>query len=664
MKHHLIRLSLWLFLLLGNKYSLYAQTVSEEQPWRLWLQELSEMEDFESVAWQDYEDELEDAALHPLNLNVATREDLEKMPFLTASQVEDIQAYVYRYGGMKSMAELAMIPSISWYQRKLMECFFYVAEVTSPNTFPSLRNIAKYGKHELAAMLKVPFYERKGDVDGYKGSKYKHWLRYQFRYSDYVKIGFVASQDAGEPFGREKNKTGYDFYSYYLQIRNWHHWKNITIGRYRLHEGLGLILNNDFSFGKLSSLTTFGRSSNTIRVHSSRSSANYLQGVAATYTLLKGLDLTGFVSYRKIDATLTSDGNGIQTLLKTGLHRTEREISKQDVASNTLVGGNVNYRSRQGWHMGATALYTSFSLPLQPNKTQLYKRFAPEGDQFWNVSMDYGYVSHRWNVAGETATGNCGAWATINTVSYSFSEHFSLMALQRFYAARYYSLFSNAFSEGSEVQDENGAYAGFNWTPNSKWSVMAYADFAYFAWPKYLTKESTQSWDGLLNVVYQPVKWCSIGGRMRYKERAGNKTERLRLYMSMARQCWNLRTSFDYALSEKGERSQGYMIGESLGYQWRWLKLAGNVGYFHTDDYDSRIYAYEPGLLYNMNFGNYFGEGIRYALMARSEIGSHVLLIAKVGTTNYFDRSRISSGYQEISQSSQTDLEIQLKWKF
>ena len=34
-----------------------------------------------------------------------------------------------------------------------------------------------------------------------------------------------------------------------------------------------------------------------------------------------------------------------------------------------------------------------------------------------------------------------------------------------FYSARYYSLFSNSFSEGSDVQDENGVYLGFTWIP-------------------------------------------------------------------------------------------------------------------------------------------------------------------------------------------------------
>lgn len=655
-RHYIILLFLLKLFLLDSSLYLYAQ-----KDWQPLLENVSQMEDFECVNWEDYEETLDDYAQHPINLNVATCEDLEQFPFLTASQVEDIEYYLYRYGPMKTLAEIALIPSISWYQRQLLSYFVYVGEPEAKG-FPSLKNIVKYGKNEAMGIIKVPFYKRKGDVDGYLGYKYKHGIRYQFRYGDYVRLGFLGAQDAGEPFGAGKNKLGYDFYSFYLQVRKLGRWKNITIGRYRLHEGMGLILNNDFGFGKLSLLSSLGRSLNTIRVHSSRSSANYLQGIATTYSITKHLDLTAFCSYRKIDATLSSEG-GIQTILKTGLHRTAKEIEKQNVASNTLVGGNLNYRCK-GWHVGTTAFFTSFSLPLTPNKQQLYKRFAPEGNQFWNASVDYGYISHRWTIAGETATGDCGTIATINSASYLFSDHFSLTALQRFYPARYYSLFSNTFSEGSEVQDESGAYLGLSWAPTNKWSISAYSDFAHFAWPKYLTKGSTQSWDNMMSILFQPSHILTFGGKVRYKQKTGNTTERLRFYASMVQKNWNTRVGLDYTKSEKNGSCQGWMLSECTGCQWRWLRLTGSFAYFHTQGYDSRIYAYEPGLLYQMNFGCYFGEGIRYAVVARSDIGKHLLLIAKLGTTDYFDRNRISSDLQEISRSSQTDLEVQVKWKW
>ena len=635
---------------------------SQTAPWQNLLENIMDMEDFESAHWEDYEEELEELADHPMNINTATREDMERLPFLTARQVEDIQYYIYRYHGMKSLGELALIPSISWYQRQLMGYFFFAGEEEKKG-FPSMKTIAQYGKHEVMGMLKVPFYERKGDKEGYLGYPYKHWLRYQMRYGDYVKFGFLGSLDAGEPFFRGNNKTGYDFYTFYLQVKKLGRWKNITLGRYRLHEGMGLILNNDFSFGKLSLLSSLGRNSNVIRVHSSRSSANYLQGAAATYSLTRHLDLTAFFSYRQIDGTLKN--GGIRTIVKTGLHRSQSEIEKQNVASNMLVGGNLNYRNN-GWHVGATAFYTSFSLPLTPNTSQLYKRFAPAGNRFWNASVDYGYISHRWTIAGETATGDCGVIATINSASCLFSEKFTLTALQRFYSARYYSLFSNTFAEGSEAQDESGVYLGFTWSPWRRWSITAYSDFAYFAWPKYLTNGSTQSWDNMVSVLYQPSKSWLIGGRMRYKDKAGTATSRLRLYASVTKSNWNARTSLDYSSNHdtgEGTQSRGYMLSENVGWHWRWLRLSGVFGYFHTSDYASRIYVYEPGLLYQMGFASYYGEGIRYALVARSEISSRLLLMAKIGTTNYFDRNHIGSGLQKISASHQTDLEILVKWK-
>ena len=124
-------------------------SLSASPPWQQLLSDLSSSEDFEHVAWQDYEEDLEEMAQHPVNLNTATREELERMPFLTASQVEDILFYIYRYGQLKSMSELTLISSIGWYQRQLMSCFFYVADDGSKPAFPSLKTIAQYGKHEV-----------------------------------------------------------------------------------------------------------------------------------------------------------------------------------------------------------------------------------------------------------------------------------------------------------------------------------------------------------------------------------------------------------------------------------------------------------------------------------------------------------------------------------
>jgi hypothetical protein len=69
-------------------------------------------------------------------------------------------------------------------------------------------------------------------------------------------------------------------------------------------------------------------------------------------------------------------------------------------------------------------------------------------------------------------------------------------------------------------------------------------------------------------------------------------------------------------------------------------------------------------MLYSFSFPMFYGEGIHYSLNLRADLSRRVMLMAKVTTTDYFDRNHISSGLQQIDHSSMTDLELQLRWKF
>ena len=106
-----------------------------------------------------------------------------------------------------------------------------------------------------------------------------------------------------------------------------------------------------------------GRITTAITPHSSRMSANYLQGAAATIALSGDLDLTAFVSYRKIDATLAGD-SAIRTRLATGYHRTPSEMERKNNASEWLMGGRLSWQHGH-WQAGLTALANGYDLPLQ-----------------------------------------------------------------------------------------------------------------------------------------------------------------------------------------------------------------------------------------------------------------------------------------------------------
>jgi hypothetical protein len=649
-----------------------ASSSTHAKSWEDYFNELGSVEDFDSESWEQAYDELGELAANPMDLNRCTRQDLERLFFLSEQQVMDIMEYRQHYGRFESKTELLMIPSLSRQQSELLSFFVTIGPETPSDTIPSLRSVLHRGKSEWVGTIKIPFYQREGDKDGYLGYPYKHWMRYTYTAGQQVKVGLVVSQDAGEPFFAGKNSAGYDFASVYLMLRNIKRLKAAVIGRYRLNFGMGLVLNNSFGLGKTATLSTLGRQTNSIYGHSSRSEANYLQGAAATIALTRKIDLTAFASWRKIDATLNDNGN-ITTILTSGYHRTESEMRRRRNAAQTLAGGNLNF-FHNGFHVGLTALYTTFDRELAPDKRQRFRRWYPNGKNFWNLGINYGYLSNRLTIAGETATGDCHNIATLNTVSYQASAKLSLVLLQRYYAYQYYSLFSNSFAEGGSVNNESGIYLGANFNAARNLTLQAYTDFCYFAWDKYLTLPGSHAWDNMLTATMKLRRWNLLARyRLKLREHDNNShtaleyraEQRGRLSLEYGADNWNMRTQADLAYTTQGEtRSTGWMVCESAAAKWGKWRIAASAGYFHTDDYDSRLYIYERSVLYQFSFPVLYGEGIHYALNLRADFGRNLMVMAKLSTTNYFDRNHISSGKQQIDHSSMTDLEIQARWKF
>ena len=263
----------WVALILGISVS-----AQSERSWETYLNEVMTIEDVGTAAWEEMYEQLCELDQNPMDLNHVSREQLEQLPFLSAQQVEDIMAYLYQYGPMKSLAELQMIRSLDYQRRRLLT---YFVEIKDSVVYSQKIWSRAYSRHELMATVKIPFYERRGDNEVYKGWPYRHWLKYQFTYGDQVKAGLVGAQDAGEPFFANKNRWGYDYYSYYLQLKHLGRLESLVLGKYRVSMGMGLIANNGFAMGKLTSLQNLGRSTSTLRAHSSRSALSQRSRLSA-----------------------------------------------------------------------------------------------------------------------------------------------------------------------------------------------------------------------------------------------------------------------------------------------------------------------------------------------------------------------------------------------
>lgn len=73
-----------------------------EQPLLLFEENLEQlsMESEEDTNWEDELEELSRHLQEPVNINTATKRQLEQFPFLTDIQIENLLAYVYIHGQM------------------------------------------------------------------------------------------------------------------------------------------------------------------------------------------------------------------------------------------------------------------------------------------------------------------------------------------------------------------------------------------------------------------------------------------------------------------------------------------------------------------------------------------------------------------------------------
>ena len=122
MKIHIGHIVLVIALLTAPKVN-----AQQEQHWEDCYAEVIAIEGKDEEDIPDYE-LLCQLADHPININTATKEDLEQLPFLNNQQIEDIMEYLYRYHSLQSVGELYMIPSLGNAYARLLSYFITIGK--------------------------------------------------------------------------------------------------------------------------------------------------------------------------------------------------------------------------------------------------------------------------------------------------------------------------------------------------------------------------------------------------------------------------------------------------------------------------------------------------------------------------------------------------------
>lgn len=684
---------LWITLLvylLINSYNLNSQNIYSVDKWMEYMEELASETEDEARIENLYTD-LSYLAEHPFELNSVTENELKRLPFLSDQQIASLLTYRTKYEKLVTLYELKNMEGIDFDTISLLLPFVYIGDISVNKRPFSVKNLLKYGSNELQIRYDKCFQQKKGYCSypdsilqqypnrKYLGEPFYHHLRYSYAFDDRLQLGIVAEKDAGEPFWNSYHK-GYDFYSVHLFFKDMNKWlKSLAIGDYKVSFGQGLVISNDFTPGRSSIVAQAERRTNGFRRHFSTNENDYFRGMASTMAL-KQFYISLFYSYRKLDAGV--DNNEVSSFKTDGLHRLERDWEKKHTIPMQTYGGNVRYED-SNFSFGITALSYSFGkYRIQPDPKP-YNLFYFRGNDNINMSVNYMLKTKKVKFYGETAISSNKAVATLNAFQLTPVSYLSLLVLHRYYDRRYQAFFGNAFGQNSSVQNEQGVYAGMQWTPFAHFKLSMYADVFRFPWLKYGVDAPSSGQEYMVQLDADPGKNFAWYLRYKYRKKEKNRTlenestlnilpysqQRFRLqFLYGIRSVWILKTSADcvYYDEWKGKRSLGWMISQGAGWKPSNLPFQSDIymAYFHTDDYYSRINSYEKNILYAFNMPSFYGRGIRLSFSFRWNILDKLSLSAKLGHTYYADRNVIGTDQEEIEGHNKTDLYVLLRYKF
>lgn len=621
---------------------------------------------------------------NPLNINKATEEELHGLQLLSDIQIRDILQYRADFGPFLSKYELQTIPSLDF--GVLSALVPLVTEGGERKNF-SAKTMWKESSSNLFLKWKNVIEDRKGFLDdSYLGDRNHLFARYNFSSGRNIRAGFTAEKDPGEQFFAGSNKSGFDYYTGFLYLRDLiPHVRHLSLGDYTVSMGQGLILHNSFGGGKSSFVTNIKRGGQPLRPYSSVVEANFLRGAAATIDLRSDLSLTAFYSSKAIDGSVSQDtilDSGFQqfsAIVVDGFHRTENEIAKENSVIQTSVGGILSYKKRN-FSMSFNGLQQDFTLPLSSGDA-LYRKYRFEGDRLINLSVDYTYRYRNFNLFGEAARSDNGGLAFLNGALISLGRSVDLAIAHRHYEKDYQVLNGNAFGESTLPINEQGIYLALKVRVDNNWTLSSYFDTWTHPWLRFQSDAPSSGKEYLFKAEYNKKRRFNAYLQYRYEQKQENSASASRIDVlvptgqhrgrlnitNTVSKSLTLRNRLEFSIFDDSQVvTNGYLIYQDVIYKpvGKSYSFTARYALFDTDGFDTRIYTFENDILYEFSIPFFADRGSRFYINWRQRIGRHLTVEARYSRTYYDNRESIGSGGQEIDGNVRSEVKLQIKYRF
>lgn len=619
---------------------------------------------------------------NPININEAEREDLEQIVFLSDRQIE---ALLFQRYQLKQFYTIYELQSIEGFDRQTLEWLeplivFGFSEQSATGTFRPKADLFVRVQSQLETQS--GYRQREDGTTPYQGNKMKLYTRLEVQPVRNFEMGLIAEKDQGEPmFNHQISTLGH--LSGYLSWQPGKLLKQVIVGQYRMSGGQGLALQTGMAPIKSSATTSIRNRQASYRPSLSASEQGGLNGLLVAFES-NNLSLTPFLSVRQADGRLDTLDNGatILTSLKTdGYHRTLTELSQRKNVREVIYGFQAKYPLKR-FLLETGYVHYQLEFPVRP-PSEAYNRnyFSGQSNQNYWVAAEGSIANmHLFTEVAFNQSLEPAIWAGLLMPLKGIVD---MSAGYRRIPMDYRAPLGAPLTEASVPAGESGFYTGLQMDLPASLSLSAYLDYYRHNWLRYLTSAPANGYDFLVVVSHQSSKEWENTLRYRHRNKAvdltgdshaapvgAQKQNQWRLQSRYAAAAnWTFTLRADMQMIERSDKQnlpKGFYLGQDIRYtsnNKKW-NITTRYAIFDTEEYDTRVYAYEPDVLYSFSTPAYYGRGSRWLIIGKWTILPKLDLWARYAQWNYSNRENIGSGYTLIEGNRSREVKFQLRKRF
>jgi len=623
---------------------------------------------------------------HPIDLNKDDLDDLASLMILTPLQLDALKLYKKNIGPLISEYEMQSVPG--WDVQLINKIKPYVT-VNLPANPNSLSIFRSPKVHQIIIRTTQMLEKTKGFSSWdelhqqfvYPGSVTGLLLKYNFKSGNHFGFSVSGEKDPGEPLFRNI-KSGFDFLTANLWIKDLNSIKLLVLGDYAVNIGQGLISWQGFSFGGSFDPALFKKSSPVINRFRSTAEFGFNRGAAISLSN-KNWEHHCWFSKRNLDARLVineadSSIAEISSFLTTGLHRTTAEISRKNNTKLYQAGYAIQWH-HSNFNAGFNFQYVALDNKLTGGK-ELYEHFRYSGKQMSNLSFDAGFNLFNIHWFGELAFDEEYRFATIIGAIGSLSRYADLAFSYRHVPLTFHSPSLMGLNQYYSINATNSFSSLLNTQLAKGYKLSFCLEQTKNPWPGY-SKNSTsliRSWSIRFLVEKNKRKSLVINFRKNNEQEnvqddhhiikpicavVKNQLD-IQQHLIISEKCSLINQLNIVGFRKEGlETEEGFSLGCLFQYKTkrRGIKSQLTFRYFNTDEFASGIYFREATVNSTTSNVLVYGKGCRIAALINYDLSKSIVFDFKLTFVEYYGKDDIGQGWDEVLGNQRAFVYAQVK---